>query len=75
MHLVIGRRDFEDRALLENFQAVLDELNRAKPSAAKGRYLRSITLAPTMGPGVKIDPSRTRDVLEEEPAAEAVATP
>ncbi len=74
VHLVIGRRDFEDTALLENFQAVLDELNRAKPSAAKGRYLHSITLAATMGPGVKIDPSRTRNAVEE-PAAEAVATP
>ena len=51
--------------------AVIDELIRAKPSAAKGRYLRSITLASTMGPGIKIDPSRTRDIVEE--AAPAAA--
>jgi large subunit ribosomal protein L1 len=69
VHLVIGRSDFEERPLLENYVAVLDELIRAKPSAAKGRYLRSIVITPTMGPGVKIDPSRTRDLLEEEPAA------
>ena len=51
VHLVIGKRDFEERELLENYAAVIDELIRAKPSAAKGRYLRSITLATTMGPG------------------------
>jgi len=65
VHLTIGRTSFDERALLENYQAVIEELVRAKPSAAKGRYLRSITLASTMGPGVKVDPSRTRDILEE----------
>jgi large subunit ribosomal protein L1 len=65
VHLVIGKRDFEDRALLENYAAVIEELIRAKPSAAKGRYIRSVTLATTMGPGVKVDPSRTRDIVEE----------
>ena len=68
VHLVIGKRGFEDRALLENYAAVIDELIRAKPSAAKGRYIRTVTLATTMGPGVKVDPTRTRDILEE-PAA------
>jgi large subunit ribosomal protein L1 len=48
-------------------------LVRAKPSAAKGRYLRSITLASTMGPGVKVDPSKTREILEEAPAATIAA--
>jgi large subunit ribosomal protein L1 len=71
VHLVIGRTDFEERALLENYAAVIDELIRAKPSAAKGRYLRSITLASTMSPGIKIDPTRTRDIVEE--AAPAAA--
>jgi large subunit ribosomal protein L1 len=72
VHLPIGKRSFSDRQLLENYAAVLDELIRAKPSAAKGRYLRTIVLAPTMGPGVKVDPSRTRDILEESaPAAAA----
>src|SRR5579862_4112502 len=65
VHLVIGKRDFEERALLENYQAVIEELIRAKPSAAKGRYLRSVTFASTMGPGVRVDPSRTRDIVEE----------
>jgi large subunit ribosomal protein L1 len=68
VHLVIGKRDFEDRALLENYAAVIDELIRAKPSAAKGRYIRTVTVATTMGPGVKVDPTRTRDIVEE-PAA------
>jgi large subunit ribosomal protein L1 len=65
VHLVIGKTGFEDRALLENYAAVMDEIIRAKPSAAKGRYIRSVTLASTMGPGVKVDPSRTRDILGE----------
>jgi large subunit ribosomal protein L1 len=65
VHLVIGKSDFEERNLLENYAAVIDELIRAKPSAAKGRYLRSVTVATTMGPGVKVDPSRTRDIVEE----------
>jgi large subunit ribosomal protein L1 len=71
VHLTIGKTSFDDRALLENYAAVIDELVRAKPPAAKGRYLRSITMASTMGPGVKIDPTRTRDILEE--AAPAAA--
>ena len=62
---MIGKRDFDERRLLENYAAVIDELIRAKPSAAKGRYLRSITITTTMGPGVKVDPSRTRDIVEE----------
>jgi len=65
VHLVIGKTGFEQRALLENYAAVIDELVRAKPSAAKGRYLRSITIASTMSPGIKVDPSRTRDIVEE----------
>jgi large subunit ribosomal protein L1 len=74
VHLTIGKTSFDERALLENYAAVIDELVRAKPSAAKGRYLRTITVASTMGPGVKVDPSRTRDILEEGAApAEAAA--
>ena len=71
VHLTIGKTSFEDRALLENYAAVIDEIIRAKPAAAKGRYIRTITLASTMGPGIKVDPSRTRDILEE--AAPAAA--
>ena len=69
VHLVIGKRDFEEQRLLENYAAVIEELIRAKPSAAKGRYIRTVTFATTMGPGVKVDPSRTRDIIEEPVAA------
>ena len=69
VHLSLGKTSFEERALLENYQAVIDELIRAKPAAAKGKYIRSVTLASTMGPGVKVDPSRTRDLVEEPAAA------
>jgi large subunit ribosomal protein L1 len=65
VHINIGKISFDERRLLENYAAVIDEMIRAKPSAAKGRYLRSITLASTMGPGIKVDPSRTRDILGE----------
>ena len=69
VHLVIGKREFEEQRLLENYAAVIDELIRAKPSAAKGRYIRSVTFASTMGPGIKVDPSRTRDIVEEQAVA------
>ena len=65
VHVPVGKASFDKDALVENFLAVLDELNRAKPASAKGRYLKSISVSSTMGPGVKIDPSRTRpDDLE-----------
>jgi len=69
VHLVIGKREFDDRRLLENYAAVIEELIRAKPSAAKGRYIRTVTFATTMGPGVKVDASRTRDIVQEAAAA------
>jgi large subunit ribosomal protein L1 len=70
VHLNIGKTSFDERQLLENYAAVIDEMIRAKPSAAKGRYLRSVTITSTMGPGIKVDPSRTRDILgEAAPAA------
>jgi len=64
-HVGIGRVSFEPAALVENYSAVLDEIIRAKPAAAKGKYLKSVTLASTMGPGIKLDPSKTRNLLEE----------
>jgi large subunit ribosomal protein L1 len=67
----IGKASFEAKALLDNIRAVLDEINRVKPAAAKGRYIRSVTLSSTMGPGVKIDPTRTRITEEELAAASA----
>jgi len=69
VHLVIGKKSFDERALLENYAAVMDEITRAKPAAAKGRYLHSIVFASTMGPGVKVDPSITRDIVGEPVAA------
>jgi large subunit ribosomal protein L1 len=71
VHMVIGKASFDERRLLENYAAVLDELIRARPAAAKGRYLHSITLTTTMGPGVKVDPSRTRDLVADASEAEA----
>ena len=65
VHVTIGKKSFDERALLENYAAVVDEIVRAKPSAAKGRYIRSITLTTTMGPGIKVDPARTRDITAE----------
>jgi large subunit ribosomal protein L1 len=65
VHLPIGKKSFEDRRLLENYASVVEEVVRAKPAAAKGRYIRSITLTSTMAPGIRVDPSRTRNVAEE----------
>lgn len=70
IHVPVGRSSFDDSALLANIRAVVEELQRAKPAAAKGRYFRSVTLASTMGPGVKIDPNRLRITDEDlSPAA------
>ena len=65
VHLTIGRKSFEERTLLENYASVMEEIVRAKPAAAKGRYIRSVTLTSSMGPGVRIDPGRTRDIVAE----------
>jgi large subunit ribosomal protein L1 len=65
VHVAIGKKSFDERALLENYAALVEEIVRAKPSAAKGRYIRSITVAASMGPGIKVDPSRTRDIAGE----------
>ena len=65
VHLTIGRKSFEERSLLENYASVMEEIVRAKPAAAKGRYIRSVTLTSSMGPGVRIDPGRTRDIAAE----------
>jgi large subunit ribosomal protein L1 len=76
VHLPIGKRSFDERALLENYAALVEEIVRAKPAAAKGRYIRQITLTTTMGPGVHVDSTKTRDVAEElgEPAPAEEAT-
>ena len=64
VHLVIGKASFDEKALLENLQAVLDEIVRAKPSAAKGKYIKGVTISSTMGPGVKVDAGRHSDIKE-----------
>jgi large subunit ribosomal protein L1 len=72
VHVPLGKLSFDERRLLENYAAVVEEIARAKPAAAKGRYIQGITIASTMGPGIKVDTTRTRDIvaeLEEEPAA------
>ena len=73
VHLSIGRKSFDERQLLENYAAVVEEIVRAKPGAAKGRYIRSITLTASMGPGIHVDPQRTRGIAEEQEGAEAAA--
>ncbi len=65
VHLPIGKRSFEERALLENYAALVEEIVRAKPSAAKGRYIKQITLTTTMGPGIRVDSAKTRDIADE----------
>jgi large subunit ribosomal protein L1 len=65
LHLVIGKRSFDEKSLLDNYLAVVDEVIRAKPSTSKGKYIKTVTVSSTMGPGIKIDPNRVRDVAEE----------
>jgi len=64
-HVAIGKASFDSKALGENYGAVLGEIVRAKPASAKGRYIKSIALTSTMGPGIWVDTTRTRDVTEE----------
>ena len=61
----IGKKSFGERELVENYAALIDEIVRAKPAASKGRYIRGITLASTMGPGIKVDPARTRGIVDD----------
>jgi len=70
LHLILGKKSFGEKELLENYVLVLEEIIRVKPAAAKGRYMKSITLSISMGPGVKVDPMVVRDILAE---AEATA--
>jgi len=73
VHVAIGKKSFGERQLVENYAAVVDEIVRAKPAAAKGRYIRQITLTSTMGPGIHVDPAKTRGIVEElEETQEAV---
>ena len=65
LHLIIGKSSFDQKQLVENYAAVLDEVLRSKPSAAKGKYIKKIALSTTMGPGILVDPNRTRNLTED----------
>jgi large subunit ribosomal protein L1 len=74
VHVSIGKKSFGERQLVENYAALIEEIVRAKPAAAKGRYIRQITLASTMGPGIHVDPAKTRGIVDEfEEQPEAVS--
>ena len=73
VHVTIGKKSFDERQLAENYAALIDEIMRAKPAAAKGRYIHSVTLTSTMGPGVRVDPARTRGIVEDLEAAQPEA--
>jgi large subunit ribosomal protein L1 len=67
LHLIIGKKSFEQADLVENYTAIVDEVVRAKPAAAKGRYLKSMSLSTTMGPGIRIDTGKAKELSEETP--------
>ncbi len=66
MHLPLGKASFDEKALVENYASVLEEIIRAKPASAKGKYIKSLTFTSSMGPGVKVDSSITRDFMTDE---------
>ena len=68
LHFIIGKASFTEAALAENYAAALEEVLRLKPASSKGRYLRKVTVSTTMGPGVQVDPNRTRNVTGEDDA-------
>ena len=72
VHVAIGKKSFDEKALLENYAALVEEIVRAKPAAAKGRYVKQITLTSTMGPGIRVDSQKTRGILEELEETQAV---
>jgi large subunit ribosomal protein L1 len=71
LHFIIGKASFDETQLVENYAAALDEVMRLKPSASKGRYIRKTTMSTTMGPGIPVDPNRTRSLLDDSEAATA----
>jgi large subunit ribosomal protein L1 len=66
LHFIVGKASFSERQLAENYAAALEEILRLKPASAKGRYLRKVTISTTMGPGVPVDPNRTRKITEDD---------
>src|SRR5215208_6146045 len=75
VHIPIGKKSFDERQLVENYAALLDEIVRAKPAASKGRYIKKITLSSTMGPGIHVDPTRTHNIAERLETQEAEPVP
>ncbi|MBK5307674.1 MAG: 50S ribosomal protein L1 [Frankiaceae bacterium] len=73
LHLVIGKASFDETKLVENYAAALDEVNRAKPSSSKGKYLKKVVVTTTMGPGIAVDPNRTRNLLADAEVAAGTA--
>ena len=71
VHVPIGKRSFNERQLVENYAALIDEIVKAKPASSKGRYIKKVTLASTMGPGIHVDPMRTRGIVEDLEESEA----
>jgi large subunit ribosomal protein L1 len=74
VHVPIGKKSFDERQLVENYAALIEEIVRAKPSASKGRYIKQITLATTMGPGIHVDTTRTRNITDDLEESEATVT-
>jgi large subunit ribosomal protein L1 len=71
LHLVIGKASFEEKQLVENYSAAMDEVSRAKPATSKGTYVKKVAVSTTMGPGIPVDPKRTRNLLEESVSSDA----
>ena len=65
LHMIVGKASFSEAQLVENYAAALDEVLRAKPASSKGKYLKKVTFTTTMGPGIPVDPLRTRNLLED----------
>jgi len=66
LHMIVGKKSFPETDLIDNYAAILDEVIRAKPAASKGRYLKAIAISTTMGPGIRIDPQKSKDLVDEE---------
>lgn len=71
LHLVIGKASFDEKQLVENYGAALDEISRAKPATSKGTYIKKVAVSTTMGPGINVDPKRTRNLLEDGSSTDA----
>jgi len=68
LHFIIGKASFSEAALAENYAAALEEVLRLKPASSKGRYIKKVTVSTTMGPGIQVDPNRTRNIIESDEA-------